>query len=548
MEMNHGWRNTVIIISVVFLQILPLFSQASPINQVNGTSIGGKKSFVTDWQIRNNYSQLISSEPHLKPLTSPSEENDYVKLNMLAEGPANTPWPMLSHDNVHSGRSQFSTLTNSGKELWQIHGQKSGEVWSSPIIDKNGTIYFCTQGGDSSLYAVYQNETIKWRYHASPMWSTPAIAEDGTIYLGAGTFTALWPNGTEKWLFFSGVTTYSPAIGSDGTIYFGSDNTSGKGPIYALDPDGTQKWVFITNNTVMGGPALGNDGTIYIGSGDYNFYALNPNGTLRWRYHTGGYIKGSASIAFDGTIYVPSFDGYLYAFHPDGTLYWRSWTGGSISAAGVALAADGTIYVGTDQLRAFSPNGTLKWSADVHGDIVATVPAVSSDGTIFITAGSNLSAVNPDGTVKWISQISNEQSHSSPCIGSNSCVYVGSRYRDYGYLHAFGPGEPQNIELIEPKEGHFYWSNHDYGLTPRGKTIIIGSAIFSLNISDQQDLINVSFNFQGQQVSLTNPPFQWTMNQRYGKSLIKDSVSIIAYYKGGVTRTISMPVVYFHLL
>ncbi len=132
---------------------------------------------------------------------------------------------------------------------------------------------------------------------------------------------------------------------------------------------------------------LNQDGTIYIGSGDNYLYALYPNGTLRWRFETGGYIKGSASIAPDGTIYVPSFDGYFYAVYPNGTMKWRASTGSSVAAAGVALAEDGTIYVGTELLRAYCPNGTLRWSADVQGDIYGTVPAVSGDGTIYVSAG-----------------------------------------------------------------------------------------------------------------------------------------------------------------
>ncbi len=250
----------------------------------------------------------------------------------FTEGPMDSPWPMLSHDSVHSGRSQYSTKNVSGAELWQVHGDSSGEVWSSAVIDKNGTIYFGTLGSDSGLYALYPNGTRIWRYHAHDLiWCTPALAEDGTIYFGTwgSYFTAVKPNGQEKWLYPAGMC-YSPAIAKDGTIYFGTDSRF----VYALNPNGTLKWRYLTGYIVLGCPALGSDGTIYIGSGDYNLYALNPNGTLRWLFHTGGYIKGSASIAPDGTIYVPSFDGYLYAVNPNGTLRWKASTGGSVAGAG----------------------------------------------------------------------------------------------------------------------------------------------------------------------------------------------------------------------
>ncbi len=218
-------------------------------------------------------------------------------------------------------------------------------------------------------------------------------------------------------------------------------------------------------------------------------------------------------------------------------------------APGVALAADGTIYIGTDQLRAFYPNGTLKWCTNVQGYVSATVPAVSGDGTIFVTGGSNLVAVNPDGTVKWRSTISNEQCHSSPCIGPNDRVYVGSIYRDYGYLHAFGPGEPKKIEILQPQLGHLYIFDNDHGRTLFNRTVIIGAVTIKVNVYSPDEIINVSFYIDDFHASVTSPPYEWRMDQRYGKKpLMKGSITVVGYYKGGPSWTESMPVVYFHLL
>jgi outer membrane protein assembly factor BamB len=370
------------------------------------------------------------------------------------DGPMDSAWPMQGHDVVHTCRSPYSTENNSGAEIWRVHGDKAGAMESSAIINNNGIIYFGTLGSDSSLYALYPNGTRKWSYMATGLiWCTPALAEDGTIYFGtwmSAYFHALNPDGTLKWLFGTGPAN-SPTIAEDGTIYIGSDNSI----IWALTPNGTLKWSYDTDYTVMGCPAIGNDGTIYIGSGDHYLYALQPNGILRWRFATGSEIKGSASIAVDGTIYVPSFDGYLYALYPNGTMKWRASTGGSIAAAGTALDEDGTIYVGTEQLRAFYPNGTLKWSTDVQGSIYGTVPAVSADGTIYVSAGGSLVAVNSDGTERWRKQLTIAQIRSSPSIGPDDRVYVGSEdygLSPYGYLHAFGLG-PLRAEAGGPYIG-----------------------------------------------------------------------------------------------
>jgi hypothetical protein len=361
-------------------------------------------------------------------------------------GPMDSAWPMQGHDVVHTCRSPYITVNNPGAEIWRVHGDRVGAVYGSAIIDRDGIIYFGTKGSDSSLYALYPNGTRRWRFPASDLiWGTPTLSEDGVIY-------AVNPDGTEKWLFNQeSISTSSSTIGEDGTIYFGTDGHN----IFAVNPNGTEKWRYTTGDIVMASPAIGDDGTIYVGSGDHYIYALFSNGMLRWRFVTGDEIKGAASIAADGTVYAPSFDGYLYALYPNGTMIWRTSTGGSIAAAGVALGEDGTIYVGTEQLRAFFPNGTLKWCTNVQGSIYGTVPAISADGTIYVSAGGSLVAVNPDGTERWRKQLTIAQIHSSPCIGPDDRVYVGSEnygLSPYGYLHAFGLG-PLRAEAYGPYNG-----------------------------------------------------------------------------------------------
>jgi len=412
------------------------------------------QEFMIDWHIdKNSYIQDIKTTTlYLQQVKTNNLIDVYKNLETgMQNSIKDSAWPMYGHDVVHTCRSLYSTENNFGIEIWRVRGNKAGEFWGSAIVDNEGSIYFGTKGSDSSLYALYPNGTRKWRFHASgTIWCSPAITENGTIYFttwgGFGHVYAVNPNGTQQWLFNDGYdsdSSSSPVIGNDGTIYFGSDFKK----IYAIAPNGTEKWRYITGDMVMGSPAIGQDGTIYIGSCDNYLYALNPNGTLRWRYNTGSDIKGSASIADDGTIYVPSFNGYLYALNPNGTLKWQASTGSSVAAAGVALAEDDTIYVGTEILRAYYPNGTLRWSMDIQGDIYGTIPAVSADGTIYVSAGPSLVAVNPDGTEKWQKTLSDEQIRSSPSIGENDRVYVGSAFSDYGYLHAFG-----TIENNEPPD------------------------------------------------------------------------------------------------
>ncbi len=458
-KMKPLWWNLSII--MLFVIVCSPCVNSSIVNNIEKSSHDQHGVIIPDymnnWYVDKNISitEGITYFPDLiqERVTIVGSHN--AQADSGRDGPMDSAWPMLSHDIRHTGLNQYNTTNNPGAEIWRVRGNKPGAVWSSALIDTDGIIYFGTKGSDSSLYALYSNGTRKWRFPASDLiWGTPALSDDGVIYFTTWGqyFYAVNPDGTERWQFNQEMmSTSSCTIGNDGTIYFGTDGHN----IFAVNPNGTEKWRYTTGSYVNGATAIGEDGTIYIGSSDHYFYALNPDGTIRWRFHTGGEIKGSASIAPDGTIYVPSFDGYLYALYSNGTMKWQVPTGGSIAAAGVALAEDGTIYVGTEQLRAYCPNGTLKWVTDVQGSIYGTVPAVSADGTIYVSAGGSLVAVNQDGTERWRKELTIAQICSSPSIGPDDRVYVGSEQNGispYGFMSAFGLG-PLRGEAGGPYSG-----------------------------------------------------------------------------------------------
>ncbi|HWR26835.1 MAG TPA: PQQ-binding-like beta-propeller repeat protein [Candidatus Thermoplasmatota archaeon] len=416
--------------------------------------------YLNDWSVHSD-----DSNSRIEPICSIVQSGEsVVNRNHQGfepiDGPMNSPWPMFGHDVIHTCRSTISTINITGTEIWRKCENRSGSFWGSPLIDNNNIIYFGACA-DSALNAFYPNGTRKWRYISDgSVWATPAIAEDGTIIFptwgGYSTVHAVYPNGTVKWTYRDGYEAHSlssPAIGNDGTIYFGTDHYPNYN-IYAINANGTLQWKYSTGFITNGAPAIGSDGTIYIGSGDHHLYAMNPNGTLRWRFDAGSDIKGAATIVSDGTIYIPAFNGYFYALAPNGMLLWKGYTGDSVAAAGLALAIDGTIYIGTEKLRAYNPNGSLKWDIELPGDVYGSVPAVSSDGTIYVSAGSCLVAINPDGTERWRKEIANEQIRSSPCIGPGDRIYVGSNehYSNNWNLHAFGLG-PLKTEAQGPYQG-----------------------------------------------------------------------------------------------
>jgi outer membrane protein assembly factor BamB len=169
----------------------------------------------------------------------------------------------------------------------------------------------------------------------------------------------------------------------------------------------------------------------------------NPPGTHLWGANIGGVIRSSPAVAADGTIYVGSSDGYLYAINPDGTQKWRFAALSSVDSS-PAIGADGTVYVGTGgrKLYAVRPDGTKEWEYGVQGPIRSS-PAIGADGTIYVGVSSggygSLDAVAPNGDQKWSYAMAAFTSvSSSPVIGADGTVYVGS---DDRHLYAFDPAD-----------------------------------------------------------------------------------------------------------
>lgn len=113
-----------------------------------------------------------------------------------------------------------------------------------------------------------------------------------------------------------------------------------------------------------------------------------------------GAIKSSVAIAGDGTLYVGSNDNRVYSYNPDGTLRWFYETGGDVLAAPV-IGNDGTIYMGSldNTFYALNPDGTLRWRYTTTNDIRAAA-AMSLDGSViyFGSRDELLYAFNADGS------------------------------------------------------------------------------------------------------------------------------------------------------
>jgi outer membrane protein assembly factor BamB len=345
--------------------------------------------------------------------------------------------------------------TNLGTLKWRYFTSNYRQIYSSPAIGLDGTIYFGSM--NDTLYALNPNGTLKWSFSTNrDIYSSPAIGSDGTIYFGSydNYLYALNPDGSLKWRYDAGTSIHSsPAIGQDGTIYFGQMvGEYYPGYFIALNPDGSLKWRYPTNSDIYSSPSIGQDGTVYFGSwsrqNEIYFYALNPDGSIKWRYPSAASFRSSPAIGSDGTIYFVNYDYHLVALNPDGTLKWSSPD--SLGQFSVELSpvigSEGTIYCGGYlNFFAINPDGTVKWGI-IAGS--STTPLIASDETIYfggnVDNADGLYALNLDGTVKWAYLIKNSWVTNSPTIGVDGTIYFGCKESNF-YLYAVqGSGQLAN--------------------------------------------------------------------------------------------------------
>jgi outer membrane protein assembly factor BamB len=361
-------------------------------------------------------------------------------------------------------------------------------IGTSPIVDKNGTIYFTDW---NFLYALNPNGTEKWRLRIADIGSTPAIDTDGIIYFGTyydSYFYAVYPNGTTKWVFEPnyGVKT-PPTIGEDGTIYFSTFDEDAR--LYALNPNGTEKWHYDADFFCLQSPVIGDDGIVYFAS-HISLYAFYPNGTLFWRLIFGSTSNflSTPSIGPDGIIYIAlDHPQCLYAINLNGTIKWQYFfdeTCDQVYAA-PSIGNDGTIYFAFRHFYAIYPDGTKKWEFipefEHFSFIESKANAISADGTIYIVATDSddayLIALNQNGEELQRSWVTDYKVYSGPVISPDGTIYIGSWDNDdRGSLSAFGalePSAPQAPIISGPVIGKI-GVPHDYNFTstsPLGKDI-----------------------------------------------------------------------------
>ena len=145
----------------------------------------------------------------------------------------------------------------------------------------------------------------------------------------------------------------------------------------------------------------------------------------------GGSIRAGVAIGADGTIYVgwndnPGERSHWYALSPQGGILWTLDIPG-ITWSTPAIGADGTLYLGSQvgSLVAVDRAGSVRWVLD-NLDGVSSSPALGPDGTIYVAARRGVHSVDVDGEVQWTYETSGTTFFtSSPAVASDGTIYVG---------------------------------------------------------------------------------------------------------------------------
>lgn len=162
---------------------------------------------------------------------------------------------------------------------------------------------------------------------------------------------------------------------------------------------------------------------------------------VNWSVNLGGDIRNAPAIAADGTLYVGSDANKLFAIAPNGTVKWDFTTGGDVRSS-AAIGRGGTIYFGSNdgKLYALSRTGSQLWAVET-GSPVETSPLLGGDGTVYIgttgPTGAGVYAINPDGTQKWFVDLPAGVT-SEIALANTGSLYVGSGNHVLGINDRFG--------------------------------------------------------------------------------------------------------------
>jgi len=395
-----------------------------------------------------------------------------------------SPWPKFRANALQNGRIALKPAIDAAARPWSFQTGKG--VFSSPVIDKDGTVY--VGSADQKFYAIDRFGKEKWHIQTGEIIDSSALLDDkGRVYFGSGdghVYAANRADGTLLWTFSAQTTEdvkrefgiqphnvnwFEGNIGLllDGTLLAPNDNYV----VYGIDRDtGKRSMQYLSNEMVWSLPAVNTvTGRLFFGSTNFALRTVFSydiaSGERVWVRGGLGSVAATSlltSSKANGGVVVGGFDGYLRAYKQSGGQ--QVWTAGlrdHIYASAAQLSsglliqpgADGTVY-------AIDPkDGHIVWAFDTLEPIRSS-PAVDGNDVIYVGSGEGrLYAINPDGTLRFAYRLIDDERNdlnSSPALGNEGIVIGGENggvfFTPYDYcLSESGRKDPKCVQ--GPNEG-----------------------------------------------------------------------------------------------
>ncbi len=263
-------------------------------------------------------------------------------------------------------------------------------VTTSPKVDDDGRLYFCTESG--RLTCLSEDGRAEWinELDAEVDMSTPAIDNAGNLYIGtlreSRMLVKVGSDGVTEWtqsLPGGGGVVASPTIGPGGAIYIGTT----AGMLCKVSSSGHLQWSIELEGAVYGGVAVTPGEYLVVGTMGHVLYLVDPeDGEVIWSQHLDGAIQYGPIVDAAGIIYAGTITGAVSTYYPDGL--FREEIASGIFHGPVSLDSDGTVY------------GSVDWSAFAAGLSYPDM-ALSANRRRFSVGESmvvRLSTVNPRET------------------------------------------------------------------------------------------------------------------------------------------------------
>ena len=411
----------------------------------DGRGIADGLNLPTEWDVASGKNILWRVKTPGLGLSSPITDGERIFLTTAVSGDGNTTLKLghygdpasVSDESVHRWMV-LAYDAEQGDLLWQQtiaeskpgskRHLKSSQANSTPVTDGRHVVavlptagLVCLRAADGKI--LWRKElgalpsgpyggAVEWGFAASPvLWQDRLILQ---VDIHGGAYIAAWDVATGRQLWRrerDEIPTWSTPIIHQGPA--GPELVTNGTTIRAYDPrTGEPLWQLAPNSEVIVSSPVAGDGLIYV-TGGYPpvrpVYAVKPGSRGNVSLAEGS--TSSAEIVWSknrGGVYIPTpllYRGVLYLIHGqgrieavdarDGRRLYRARLSKGGTVSGSAIAADGRLYIPTEEGLVYVVKAGNEYTESARldiGEAVMTVPAAAQD-TLYLRGVEHLMAI-----------------------------------------------------------------------------------------------------------------------------------------------------------